>query len=65
MTTIDEVRRLATQLSPADQLRLVEQLARELRQQQDYPLSDFPLSASMASAATILPAEDFSDWEPK
>jgi hypothetical protein len=63
--TIDQVQSLAKQLSPSDQLRLVEELARELREHQGPYPPDFPLSASATSAAVILPKEDFSDWERK
>jgi len=63
--TVDQIQRLARELSPADQLRLVEELAHGLRQQQDIFSPDFPVSASAEAIARVLAPEDFSDWEDK
>jgi hypothetical protein len=63
--TVDQVQQLARQLSPVDQLRLVEGLAHDLRQQHNSDYADFPASASAQAAAEILPQEDFTDWESK
>jgi hypothetical protein len=45
--------------------REVYDFVRFLRQRQDSLPADFPLAASAASAANVLPPEDFSDWETR
>ena len=71
---IQNIQRLVEQLTPAEQLELVEKLARDLRKRGDWPAKlsadsvgngdlDALAHASVKLAPDTLSVEDFSDWK--